>query len=68
VLFYGRDRNGGVQAAPSIIDTNELLIGTMSDGGASILVPKAGAGNYTAIRRFVQATLRPNDEGPARGG
>jgi LCP family protein required for cell wall assembly len=60
LLRYGQDRNGGVQATPALIDTRELLVGAMSEGGASILVPKAGAGNYGAIHRFVRAALRGN--------
>lgn len=60
LLLYGRERNGGVQATPVLIDTRELLVGTLSDGGASILVPKAGIGNYEAIQRFVRAALRGN--------
>ncbi|MCC6629540.1 MAG: LCP family protein [Chloroflexi bacterium] len=65
LALYGRDHNADIQAAPAVLDTRELLAGTMTDGGASVLVPAAGAGNYAAIQRFVRGTLAPvRDAGP----
>jgi LCP family protein required for cell wall assembly len=62
LLFYGRDRNGTIQGAPTIIDANNLLAGSTSAAGASILIPKAGAGNYTAIQAYVRERLRASGD------
>jgi LCP family protein required for cell wall assembly len=57
LLLYGRDLAAPVRPLPTVIDT-ALLRGAVADNGASILVPRAGAGNYREIRRFVQTRLQ----------
>ncbi len=42
------------------IDANNLVDGAISSGGASILLPRAGQGNYTAIHSWVQGLLSGN--------
>ena len=39
------------------LDSTNFLIGATSSGGASILLPSAGQGNYTAIHSWVQELL-----------
>ena len=39
------------------IDANNLVNGATSSGGASILLPRAGQGNYNAIHAWVQELL-----------
>jgi LCP family protein required for cell wall assembly len=67
LVSFGRDRNGSVMAAPTVIDTRTLLVGAVTEGGASVVMPAAGAGNYAAIQRFVRAAITPpRDTGPNR--
>lgn len=49
------DRKFGVNSG--VIDSNQLLYGAVSSGGASILLPRAGQGNYGAIHAWVQDLL-----------
>lgn len=42
------------------IDASNLVTGATSSGGASILLPQAGQGNYTAIHSWVQGLLSGN--------
>jgi LCP family protein required for cell wall assembly len=39
------------------LDANNFLDGAISSGGASILVPRAGQGNYIAIHSWIQELL-----------
>ena len=57
------------------IDASNLVDGATSSGGASILLPRAGQGNYAAIHRWVQDLLSgtggaatPMTTGTPRGG
>jgi len=49
------------------IDANNLVSGAISSGGASILLPRVGQGNYTAIHSWVQGLLS-NEKGTATPG
>lgn len=49
-----------------VIDSGQLLYGAVSSGGASILLPRAGQGNYSAIHSWVNDLL--NNDPPATPG
>lgn len=46
------------------LDSSNLLDGATSSGGASILLPRAGQGNYNAIHSWVQERLASNTGTP----
>jgi LCP family protein required for cell wall assembly len=57
------------------IDASNLVDGATTSGGASILLPRAGQGNYTAIQSWVRAllfgtngTATPGTPGTPRAG
>jgi len=50
-----------------VIDSGQLLYGATTSAGASILLPRAGQGNYNAIHAWVQ-NLLDNNEPPATPG
>lgn len=57
LLLYGSQQNSQIRSVPIIIDSENLLAFATSENGASILVPRAGMGNFSGIHRHIQATL-----------
>lgn len=47
-----------------VIDSNRLLYGAISSGGASILLPRAGQGNYNEIHSWVRDLLATGEATP----
>jgi LCP family protein required for cell wall assembly len=58
LVLFGRERDERIRANSAIIDSRQLLTGITTEGGASVLIPRAGYGSYTAIHQFVRASIR----------
>ena len=60
LLGWGQEQasnNRKFAISSGVIDSNRLLYGATSSGGASILLPRAGQGNYGEIQSWVRDLL-----------
>ncbi|HEY8601101.1 MAG TPA: LCP family protein [Thermomicrobiales bacterium] len=67
LLGWGQEQarnNRKFAISSGVIDSNRLLYGATSSGGASILLPRAGQGNYNEIQSWVRDLLATNAATP----
>lgn len=67
LLGWGQEQAGNNRKfaiSSGVIDSNRLLYGAVSSGGASILLPRAGQGNYNEIQGWVRDLLASSTATP----